>query len=205
MILRLYQSPSGLTAAVLEISENDTPPLQLPKTKSCFENGVQRMLKPLGVSRIQADVSGSNAFRASSSLAARRLLAKRQRITNCAKILLDISKESSDWFPPLKSALGGVTALIKHYEVFVEVVDVATTYTNARSNSKMSGRRLRILFRCWRNSSRTLRRQRLTQTEGRNIDAQNCPGTLPSCLPRVYISTATAARWRRSRSDRRCC
>lgn len=35
------------------------------------------------------------------------------------KILLDISKESSDWLPPLKSALGGMSALIKHCEVFV--------------------------------------------------------------------------------------
>ena len=36
---------------------------------------------------------------------------------NGVKILLDIAKESSDWFPPLKSALGGVNTLIKHYEV----------------------------------------------------------------------------------------
>ena len=36
------------------------------------------------------------------------------------KIFLDIAKESADWFPPLKSALGGVNALIKHYEVFVQ-------------------------------------------------------------------------------------
>ena len=36
---------------------------------------------------------------------------------DCAKILLDVGKESSDWFPPLKSALGGVSAVIKHYEV----------------------------------------------------------------------------------------
>ena len=36
---------------------------------------------------------------------------------NGVKILLDIAKESSDWFPPLKAALGGVNALIKHYEV----------------------------------------------------------------------------------------
>ena len=41
-----------------------------------------------------------------------------------AKILLDIAKESSDWFPPLKSALGGVGALVKHYEVRVERVGV---------------------------------------------------------------------------------
>ena len=36
------------------------------------------------------------------------------------KTLLDVAKESADWFPPLKSALGGVSALIKHYEVLVE-------------------------------------------------------------------------------------
>jgi len=41
-----------------------------------------------------------------------------------AKILLDITKESSDWFPPLKSALGGVSALIKHHEVMVKWVVV---------------------------------------------------------------------------------
>jgi len=40
-----------------------------------------------------------------------------QRGVNGVKILLDIAKESSDWFPPLKSALGGVSAVIKHYEV----------------------------------------------------------------------------------------
>jgi len=39
------------------------------------------------------------------------------RGVNGVKILLDIAKESSDWFPPLKSALGGISALIKHYEV----------------------------------------------------------------------------------------
>ena len=52
------------------------------------------------------------------------LLAKRQRVVNGAKILLDVIKESSDWFPPLKSALGGVSALIQHYEVLVELVVV---------------------------------------------------------------------------------
>ena len=105
------------------------------------------MLEPLGVARIQADVSGSSAFCTASSLVAHRLSAKRQRITDCVKILLDISKESSDWLPPLKSALGGVTALIKHYEVFAEPIDVVTTYTNACSNSEMLETILRILFR----------------------------------------------------------
>jgi hypothetical protein len=32
-------------------------------------------------------------------------------------MLLDIAKESSDAFPPLKSCLGGINALIKHYDV----------------------------------------------------------------------------------------
>ena len=32
-------------------------------------------------------------------------------------MLLDIAKESTDVFPPLKSCLGGINALIKHYEV----------------------------------------------------------------------------------------
>ena len=43
--------------------------------------------------------------------------AKKQRVVDCVKILLDIAKESADWSPPLKAALGGVNALIKHYEV----------------------------------------------------------------------------------------
>ena len=45
---------------------------------------------------------------------------KKQKVADVAKILLDIAKESADWFPPLKSALGGVNALIKHYEVPVQ-------------------------------------------------------------------------------------
>ena len=53
------------------------------------------------------------------------LPAKRQRVVDGAKILLDVAKESADWFPPLKSALGGVSALIKHYEVLVESMAVA--------------------------------------------------------------------------------
>ena len=55
----------------------------------------------------------------------RNLAAKRQRVVDGAKILLDVAKESSDWFPPLKAALGGVSALVKHYEVLVKLVAVA--------------------------------------------------------------------------------
>ena len=43
--------------------------------------------------------------------------AKKQRFIDVAKVLLDIAKESSDIFPPLKSCLGGINALIKHCEV----------------------------------------------------------------------------------------
>ena len=58
-------------------------------------------------------------FASTQLLMAPRLPAKMQRIADAVKITLDIAKESSDWFPPLKSALGGVTALIKHYEVLI--------------------------------------------------------------------------------------
>jgi hypothetical protein len=44
-------------------------------------------------------------------------IAKKRRFVDVVKILLDIAKESSDAFPPLKSCLGGINALIKHYEV----------------------------------------------------------------------------------------
>ena len=82
-------------------------------------------------------------------------LAKRQRVVDGVKILLDIAGESSDCFPPLKSALGGVNALIKHYEVSVERVILGTIYMNIRSNPKMSGRRSRTLSPCWRDSNKT--------------------------------------------------
>ena len=50
-------------------------------------------------------------------MTARRLPAKRHRAGDALMILLDVAEESSDWFPPLKSALGGLSALIRHYEV----------------------------------------------------------------------------------------
>jgi hypothetical protein len=69
-------------------------------------------------------VSGFNTRCGVNSLTT-RWPAKRQRVVDGVKILLDIAKESSDWFGPLKSALGGVNALIKHYEVFFECITVA--------------------------------------------------------------------------------
>jgi hypothetical protein len=58
-------------------------------------------------------------------LTARHRPAKRQRVADGMKIFLDIAKESSEWCTPLKSVLGGVSALVKHYEVRVERVTVA--------------------------------------------------------------------------------
>ena len=77
-------------------------------------------------------MSGFDAFLTANSLTP-RLPAKRQRIADGAKILIDIAKESSDWLPGLKSALGGVSALIKHYEVFVQWTAVAH---NSRERSQ---------------------------------------------------------------------
>ncbi|KAF9785412.1 hypothetical protein BJ322DRAFT_1108847 [Thelephora terrestris] len=47
----------------------------------------------------------------------------KRRCIDGTKILLDIAKESSDAFPPLKSCLGGITALIRHYEECKDVED----------------------------------------------------------------------------------
>jgi hypothetical protein len=34
-----------------------------------------------------------------------------------AKVVIDVVKESSDIFPPLKAAVGGLAAILKHYDV----------------------------------------------------------------------------------------
>jgi len=88
----------------------------------------KRRLTNPGASGSNADPNPSERIQRlpSSKLFDRSYLtAKRQRVVDAAKILLDVAKESSDWFPPLKSALGGVNALIKHYEVLVGFVAVA--------------------------------------------------------------------------------
>ena len=48
------------------------------------------------------------------------LAGKRCRRLECAKTLLDIARESADWFPPLKGAVRGVSALFKDCEVPVK-------------------------------------------------------------------------------------
>ena len=85
--------------------------LTLPEARPCFGNNVRLF-------RIRVDVSNSETSRAEDFLMARWPPAKKQRFTDGMKMLLDFAKESSDWFPPLKAALGGMNALIKHYEVW---------------------------------------------------------------------------------------
>ena len=63
-----------------------------------------------------------------------------QRTVDGIKMILDIAKESSDAFPPLKSALGGVSALIKHYEVR-SYHTASTRDLHSPRNIKMSRRR----------------------------------------------------------------
>ena len=43
--------------------------------------------------------------------------ARKQRLIDSTRVLLDVAKESSDASPPLKSCSGGINALIKHYDV----------------------------------------------------------------------------------------
>lgn len=54
---------------------------------------------------------------------------KKQRFIDGTKILLDVAKESADAFPPLKSCLGGIGALIKHYEVRFHRIAAAISLT----------------------------------------------------------------------------
>jgi hypothetical protein len=84
--------------------------------------------KILDVAKESADPNRCERVRrlpSSQSFDCLNLPAKRQRVADGVKILLDVAKESADWFPPLKSALGGVGALIKHYEVLDSFVAVA--------------------------------------------------------------------------------
>ena len=91
--------------------------------RTCFENTIGRNPRPPGVIWIKVDVSGLNTLRG-VSLPTLDLPAKKQRAADDAKVLLDVAEESVDWFPPLKSALGGVSALIKSFEVLAERMTV---------------------------------------------------------------------------------
>lgn len=70
------------------------------------------------------------------------VVAKKQRFIDATKTLLDIANESSDAFPPLKSCLGGINALIKYYEVrnhpIVHDVTDMSTPRDAKTSKRTS-------------------------------------------------------------------
>ena len=76
--------------------------------------------EPPEVLWIKVDVSGIDAPLGVSPLTAWNLLAKKQRAADILKTLIDVTKEASDTFPPLMSVLGGVSAVIRNYEVLDE-------------------------------------------------------------------------------------
>ena len=46
-----------------------------------------------------------------------QFLAAKERLIGVMKVVLDIANQSTDFFPPLKSALGCINTLINHYDV----------------------------------------------------------------------------------------
>ena len=118
-----YISPRGIRTEVSHLTAGDIcPPRSIP-ANTMFR---KRRLTSPGAAGSNADPNRCEPIQRllSGGLSDRLnlILVKRRRVVDGAKILLDIAKESSDWFSPLKSALGGVNALIKHYEVSVQPV-----------------------------------------------------------------------------------
>jgi hypothetical protein len=69
-----------------------------------------------------------------------------QAFKDSLKIALGVVKESSDPFPPIMSTSStGLNAIIKHYEVLVELWPSRTTYMNAHSGQMTSEARSNIL------------------------------------------------------------
>ena len=46
----------------------------------------------------------------------------KQRFIDATKSLLEIANESTDAFPPLKSCVGGIHALVQYYEVRLRLI-----------------------------------------------------------------------------------
>lgn len=130
-----------------------TPPLH-PETKRCFEGYARRIPAPFGAIPIQVYVSNFNTLCRVGTLTTRWLSAKTQRMTEGMKIFLDVAKESADWFPPLKSALNGVSSLINHYEVLVKYWVSYTANTGGNRNSRTSRRELNVLYLSSKGSNR---------------------------------------------------
>ena len=55
-----------------------------------------------------------------------------------AKVVVDVVNESSDVFPPLKAAVGGLAAILKHYDVWSISPISSTALTIASANDGQS-------------------------------------------------------------------
>ncbi|KAF9781009.1 hypothetical protein BJ322DRAFT_1082678 [Thelephora terrestris] len=120
---------------------------------------------------------------------------KKRRLIDATKMLLDIAKESADAFPPLKSCLGGIDALIKHYDQFKDVEDklkdlipwltkLKETLTKAESDPKEAERReqLKRSLEDIENTSRTLLEKRKL---GRILDKTRDAGTVVTLVEQL--------------------
>ena len=54
------------------------------------------------------------------------------------KVVIDMVKESSDVFPPLKAVMGGLAAILKHYDVWSISPTPSTILTIAPANNGQS-------------------------------------------------------------------
>ena len=178
IIVAVSSSATSQVGLGIQVSISPQATLSLLKSHPCLKNDVQRIPGPPEVIMIRGNVS---AFESSSSLAicltVRIRSAKKQKVVNCMKILLDVAKESADWFPPLKSALGGLNALIAHYEV--PTGSATITYMCDAvpcSNSKMSKRRSRTSSRSWIGSRNTSPLRQSKETPRKQIDAKGWQG-----------------------------
>jgi len=52
-----------------------------------------------------------------------------------AKVVIDVVKESSDVFPPLKSVAGGLASVLKHYDVWCLPPIPSTILTTALASN----------------------------------------------------------------------
>ena len=73
--------------------------------------------------------------------------ANKKRFVDATKSLLDIANESADAFPPLKSCLGGINALIKYYEVRLHRIanDLADISVSGMQRRRRQTRRTRSM------------------------------------------------------------
>lgn len=108
--LVLFEQDDRVPSLHSDLISQKTP----ERCQTFFESDHRRAAGP---HRSRVHVRYARSFCAPFLISLMHPTAKKQRFVDAFKVLLDIAKESSDVFPPLKSCLGGISALIKHYEV----------------------------------------------------------------------------------------